>query len=174
MNKFFRLIGFVLFFTMLLVIVLGFYSSSEIRVTQTHHLQAPISLIWQHITDAEKTPEWIKQIPVQYCKKDTNDNIICYSDSSQKNMVFTIIKTEENKSFQLVLNKNRYNPYINYYSMNVHMKSLRDGTTEIDCELNYHLDSIIAKIVNKLYFEGHQKNLMDKNFESLHKYFEKV
>jgi uncharacterized membrane protein len=156
------------------MIVLGMYSSSDIRITQTYHLQAPVSLIWQHLTDAQNVPVWINQFKVQDCENDTNDCIICYSDYPSKNVVFKIFKIEENKSLQLQLNKNRLNPYINYYSMNVYLKSLRDGTTEINCELNYHLDNIFAKIINKLYFESHQKNLMEKNLKSLHNYFEKV
>lgn len=174
MNKLFRLIGFILFFLTLLLIFLGINSSSEIQVAQTHYLQAPVSLIWQYVIDTDKNSKWIKQFPIQYCESDTNDNIICYADKSKKNMVFIIYKTEENKSLELVLNKNRYNPYINYYSMNIYLKSLRDGTTEINFELKYNLTSLLAKVVNKLYFEGQQKNLMEQNFESLHKHFEKV
>ena len=174
MNKLFRLIGFVLFFLILLLIVLGINSPSEIQVSQTHQLQAPISLIWQYVIDTDKNPEWIKQFPIQYCENDSNDNIICYSDNTKKYIVFTIYKIEEYKSLQLVLNKDRYNPYINYYSMNIYMKTLRDGTTEINCELKYNLSSLLAKVVNKLYFEGHQKSLMEQNFDFLHKHFEKV
>lgn len=174
MNKIFRLIGFILFFIVLLLIFLGINSSSEIQVSQTHHLQAPISLIWQYIIDADKNSQWINQFPIQYCETDTNDNIVCYTDNSKQDIVFMIYKTEEDKSIELVLNRNRYNPYINYYSMNVYLKSLRDGTTEINFELKYNLTSLLAKVVNKLYFEGHQKSLMEKNYESLRRHFEKV
>jgi len=126
------------------------------------------------MTDAEKCQDWINQLPVQYCEGDTNGLITCFENKSKENLVFIISKIEENKSLRLKLNKNRNNLYIKNYVMEIHLKPLRDGTTEINCELNYQLNSYIAKIINKLYFEGHQKSLMDQNMDSLHKYFEKV
>ena len=171
MNKFFRLIGFGLLFMTVFLIILGIYSSPDIRITQTHQLQAPLALIWQHITDEGKSGDWINQIPIRHCESDSNGTIICYTDDSSNDVISTIHKNEENRSLDLKLEKAWNNPYIFDYYMNVHLKSLRDGTTEINCTVNYQLKNIMAKVVNKLYFEGHQKSLMDQNLESLHKYF---
>lgn len=174
MTKLFRLIGFVLLFLILLLIILGISSSSEITITQTHHLQVPLSLVWKYMTDPDKCSEWITQFQVQLCNGDTNGVITCYEDEFKLNKLFTISKIEEHKSIQLKLAKSRSNPYIKNYLMKVHLKHLRDGSTEINCELKYQLTSYIAKFINKLYFEGYQKSLLDQNMISLHKYFEKV
>ena len=174
MTKCFRLIGFVLLFLLLLLIILGINSSSEVQISQTHHLQVPLSLIWQYITDAEKIPAWINQMPVNYCESDTFGLITCFENNSNEKNVFTISKIEEKKSLNLILNKNRNNPYIKNYVMEINLKLLRDGTTEINCELRYSLNNYFSKIINKLYFEGYQISLLNKNMESLHTYFEKV
>jgi hypothetical protein len=174
LNKFFRLIGFSLLFMMLFLIILGIYSSPDIQITQTHQLQAPTASIWQHITDDQKNCDWINQIPIQYCESDSNGIIVCYMENSSKNIISTILKDEENRSLKLKLDKTWDNPYIVDYTMNVHLKTLRDGTTEINCTVQYHLNNIIAKVANKLYFEGQQKNLLNQNLQSIYKYFEKV
>jgi len=170
-NKFFRIIGFGLFFISVFLVILGFYSLSEIQISQTQYLQAPTTLIWQHITNEEKFGDWIFQLPIQDCVVDTNNIIICYSDTVHKNKIFTIQKDLESKSINFTLDEKWHNPFIYDYSLMIHLKSLRDGTTEINCTLQYRLKNIMARVINKLYFEGYQKNLMEKNVEFLQKHF---
>jgi len=174
LNKFFRLIGFGLLFVMLSLIILGNYSSQDIQISQTHHLQAPMPLIWQHITNEEKISDWIKLIPIQYCVSDTNNVITCFADNNEKIKISTGLKFQERNSINMILEETWHNPYIKDYSLKVHLKSLRDGTTEINFKLQYHLKSIMAKVLNKLYYEGYQKSLIDKNVESLQKHFGRV
>ena len=153
---------------------MGIYSTPDIKITQTHHLQAPTTLIWQYIATEANSSNWINQIPIQYSISDTNGIISCYTDKSSKNKISTILKDEDNRHLDLILEKQWFNPYISDYNLNVKLKSLRDGTTEINCTLHYNLKNVMAKVVNKLYFEGHQRSLMEQNLESLYKYFEKV
>ena len=171
MNKFFRLIGFGLLFIIIFLIILGFYSVSDIQLSHTQYLPAPTTLIWQHITNEEKLSNWIYQVPIQDCVSDTNNIIICYSDNNKKNKISTIHRDIENKSINLVLDEKWHNPFIYDYSLMVHLKSLRDGTTEINCTLHYRLKNIMARVINKLYFEGYQKKLIEKNVKSLQKHF---
>lgn len=174
MNKFFRLIGFSCFFLIIFLIILGNYSPPDINIPQTYYLHAPTALIWQHITDETQSRNWINQIPVQRTECDSGGVINCYIDNSSIDKIFTIHKDDTNRSLDLKLEKTWFNPYICDYRLRIKLKSLRDGTTEINCVLQYHLKNIMAKIVNKIYFEGYQKNLLEKNKESLQKYFEKV
>ena len=174
MNKLFRLIGFCLLFAMLCLIILGFYSSQDIQISQTHHLQAPMPLIWQHITQEDKFSNWIKLIHIQYCVSDTNNIITCFADNIEKIKISSGSKFQEGHSLHMKLEESWHNPYIKNYSLTVHLKSLRDGTTEINYNLQYHLKSIMAKVLNKIYYEGYQKNLIEKNVQSLQKNFGRV
>ena len=174
MIKLFRIIGFILFFILISVFVLGFYSSDQITVSQTDHFRAPGALIWQYISEESNFNEWINQFPITGCKIDLNNEIICFTDSSFTEKICTIQVEEEMRHVKLILDDRYNNPGISDYVFNINLKLLRDGTTEINCKVQYQLNSLVARVANKLYFEGNQKNILVKNLEYLHTYFEKV
>lgn len=124
--------------------------------------------------DETNVDKWLGQFPIKNTEIDNNGIITCYADIGAKKKITTIIPNEDNRSLLLLLEKSWFNPYINDYAMDIKLKSLRDGTTEINCIVKYELKSLVAKIFNKLYYEGRQKDYIEGNQDALHKYFEKV
>jgi hypothetical protein len=154
--------------------VLGIYTSPQVTVSQTEHLRAPGTLIWQYVSEESNFSKWINQFPISNCKGDSGKVIICYRDSSFSKRVCSVQIEEDKRIVQLILDESYNNPGIKDYVLKINLKSLRDGTTEINCKVQYRLNSLAARVANKLYFEGNQKNLLVKNMDYLHTYFEKV
>lgn len=162
---------------MLLIVILGIYSPSQITIQQTQHVLAPHSQVWQLITDAEKTSMWFEHIKSVTSVKDndiSNNLQFRYHLKSHDYLDLNIKKFKLNDSLLFELSGHKNNPMIHNYNIEVKLKPLRDGTTEINCKINYDINSFTAKIVNRIYFESSQKEMLDNTLYALKKYLEKV
>jgi len=171
--SFFRIVGFLLLLILLALIFWGVYSPSLINIEQTQHFAAPNTTIWQLITNPEKTSRWL-DITENANFIILNDSVFQFYEDTIKVNTFIICELKENEFFRLKYNKSHDTPLINNYNLGVQVKSLRDKTTEINCQITYNLSSITGKIANIFYFEGQQRNLLQQGLGSLKKYLEKM
>ncbi len=177
MIKIFRIFGFVFLIVLLFLIFLGLYSHSSIEIENTCHLHVPHSQVWQLLTDGEKITYWTDKI--KYVKFENRNEVTKGSQfklylESKDYISLQIRDFKENSLIVYDLLLNQKNPVINDYNITIGLKSLRDGSTEVNCKINYYIKNFSGKIANKLYFEENQSNILKQHMDLFRKYLEKV
>jgi len=168
-----RIIGFFLLIVSILLIILGIYAPSEVIIEQTQLIAAPQSLVWEVVTNPDKAKLWFIPLQESSLKKDTDSLLFFYPDSINKTSI-SIAEINEHEFIKLSLGKNYKNPVIQNLNIAIILKSLRDGSTEVNSQITYEIKNFSGRIVNKLYFERTQQDLLQKSLNSLKNHLEKI
>ena len=75
MYNFFRIVGFSFITILLLLIIVGLFTSAETQFTLNEIIESPPTVVWRTLIDVERTPDWdpgvekikIASVAIQKC-----------------------------------------------------------------------------------------------------------
>ena len=175
-----RIIGFTFIVLLLLLGLVGLFSSPETQFSISEIIESPPTVVWGTLINVDRISEWdpgvvmLRISNAQSLKKDAEINYYSGGDIEEvvykeritsfvpdKRIVFRDIKHKK-----IPLQKN----FIREYTL----KSLLDGSTELSVTVHYTCGSYITRILDRIYLRGHTMAKHRRQLHGLKSYIENL
>jgi uncharacterized membrane protein len=176
---FFRILGFVLIVIILLLVGVGLFSSPETRFTLNENIESPVTVVWRTLLDTDHIPGWISnstKVEVTHMSQlKLNAEITYFVPAANNEVIYKErlvnfipdkrITFRDIHAGKIPLQKN----YIRDYQL----KSLLDGSTEINATIQYTCNGIIPRILDRLYLRAANMATFREQLKYIKRHIEK-
>ena len=166
-----------IFFILLLTIGISFETESEIQHAVI--INQPTSLVWRKLIAMEGWEEWrgeIKHLENRNTGKiQIASAFICYpSDDLAESFEEEITSLVDNRKIEIIRKTKTGQSVLLNYRTEFLLKSLKDGTTEVNWISRYRSATIMGRLYNFLYFNRYQHSMMNHDLNKLKEIMERV
>lgn len=178
MYNFFRIVGFSFITILLLLIIVGLFTSAETQFTLNEIIESPPTVVWRTLIDVERTPDWDPGVEKIRIASGANLKKGAEIDFYAGNALEEIIYKERIVTFvpdrHIVFRDVNYKkkPLQKNYIRDYSLKSLLDGSTELSVTVHYTSGSLITRILDRIYLHGHTMSRYRGQLSGLKKYIE--
>jgi len=162
----------LVFFSALLI--LGVLSASDSNVRVSGIVEAPLAVVLKALLDIENHEQWWKAIAEQEYTPETNARRVIYIIGSRKIILQEKIQylPAENT---LLFKQNDPIPraHIQNWLMEINLRDLADGNTEIIWQIRYQVKPIFVKVLNGVFLKPMLNSMIRKNIQSLKTFIER-
>jgi|GEM_PF-4158369 len=162
----------LVFFSALLI--LGVLSASDSNVRVSGIVEAPQAVILKVLLDIENHNQWWTVIEEQEYTPETNSRRVIYSLGSRKVIMQEKIQYLPTEN-TLLFKQNDPIPraHIQNWLMEISLRDLADGNTEIIWQIHYQVKPIFVKVLNGVFLKPMLNSMIRKNIQSLKTFIER-
>lgn len=162
----------LIFFSVLLI--LGVLSASDSNVRVSGIIEAPKAVVMKVLLDIENHQQWWKTIKGQEYFPETNRRNVTYILDSRKIIVPEKIQYLPSEN-TLIFRQNDPIPraHIQNWMMELSLRELADGNTEIIWQIHYQIKPIFVKVINRLFLKPNLRAMIRQNIQSLKTFIER-
>ena len=175
-----RIIGFTFIVLLLLLGLIGFFTSPEIQFSISEIIESPPTVVWQTLINVDRVPEWdpgVAMIRISNAKSLKKDAEIDYYSGGDideiiyKERIITFVPDKrivfrDINHKKIPLQKN----FIRDYTL----KALLDGSTELSVTVHYTCASYITRILDRIHLRGHTMAKQRRQLYGLKSYIENL
>jgi len=175
---FFRFAAVFILIFFLLLCLLGLFGPGETSFSIGEQIGSPATVVWRTLINADKTAEWdneISRIVISGGKRYGKNVELSFYLSGNRNEIAKKEKIsgfdpEKGITFEEVPYQKKL--LLKNHKRSYQLKSLLDGSTEIQVFVSYSAGSFITRALDRIYLKSHIMNKHRAHLRNLKRYIE--